>query len=273
MGTTPERGLGISTDPTMSSKAAAHPDESSMSLMAHLVELRNRILICALAIAIGAVLGWFLFNPVMDLLTRPLIALCEHQKCLVSDGSFVNSEVLEPFTTRLTLSVYIGVAVAMPVLLWQLWRFVAPGLYANEKRYALAFIGPALILFLCGAWTAYYILPVSLDWLQGVGGGHFVAAYSAKSFVTLLGWMMLAFGISFEFPVVLVALMAIRLVSVRTLVRQWRYVIAGIAVFAGVITPTGDPFTFLFLAVPMVVLYGAALLIGFFMERARRSRA
>ena len=161
----------------------------------------------------------------------------------------------------------------MPVLLWQLWRFVAPGLYSNERRYTAAFIGPALLLFGFGVWVAYLVLPVSLNWLQGVGGNNFVATYESGKYVTLLGWMMIVFGLAFEFPVVLVALMSIRLVSVRTLIRQWRYVIAGVTVFAAVITPTGDPFTFLFMAVPMVVLYGVALVIGLFMERSRRGKA
>lgn len=246
--------------------------ESSMSLMAHLVELRNRIFKCVVAVAVGAVAGWFLFDPVIEFLTRPLIELCRHQKCLdaVSEGRFLNTEVLDPFSTRLKLSMFIGVAIAMPVLLWQLWRFIAPGLYSNEKKYSLAFIGPALVLFLAGAYTAYFVLPVSLDWLQGVGGGHFEAAYSASSFVTLLGWMMLAFGVSFEFPVVLVGLMSIKVLKVHTIIRQWRYYVAGITVVAGVITPTGDPFTFMFMAIPMIVLYGVSILIGLVMERARR---
>ena len=244
-----------------------------MSLMAHLVELRNRLFKCAIALGVGALLGWFLFNPVLHVLQQPVNDLCQKHQCLAGSGKFVNNDPLDPLSTRLKLSLYIGIVLAMPVLLWQLWRFVAPGLYSNERRYAAAFIGPALILFGFGVWVAYLVLPVSLDWLQGVGGSNFVAAYESGKYVTLLGWMMIVFGVAFEFPVVLVALMAIRLVSVRTLIRQWRYVIAGITVFAGVITPTGDPFTFLFMAIPMAILYGVALVIGLFMERARRGKA
>ncbi len=240
--------------------------------MAHLVELRNRLMKCAIAVAIGAVLGWYLFDPVFQFLTEPLKKLCESQACIDSakSGNVINYDPLDPFTTRLKLSAYIGIGVAMPVLLWQLWKFVAPGLYQNEKKYALAFIGPALVLFFSGAYIAYYVLPVSLDWLQGVGNGHFEVAYTADKFITLVGWMMLAFGIAFEFPVILVALMAINVLKVRTLLKQWRYFVAGIAVVSGAITPTGDPFTFLFLALPMVALYGVSILIGMVIERARR---
>lgn len=259
----------------MSSKPISQPEDSAMSLMSHLKELRNRIFKCAIAIAIGAVVGWYLFDPVVDILTEPLKKLCTTQACLASaeQGHFINYDPLDPFTTRLKISAYIGIAISMPVLLYQLWKFVAPGLYQNERRYTLAFIGPALVLFVAGVVTAYYVLPVSLDWLQGVGGGRFEVAYTADKFITLVGWMMIAFGIAFQFPIVLVSLMAIKVLSVRTLMRQWRYFIAGIAVVAGLITPTGDPFTFLFLAVPMVVLYIVAIAIGLLMDRARRIRS
>ena len=256
----------------MSSKNQATPAASSMSLMAHLVELRNRLFKCFLMVALGALLGWFLFSPVLNILTRPLIDLCKHQRCIegAQHGRFLNTDILDPLTTRIKISMYIGIVVAMPVLLWQLWRFIAPGLYANERKYSLAFIGPALVLFLFGCFTAYFILPVSLNWLQGVGGSHFEAGYSASSFVTLLGWMMIAFGAAFEFPVVLVGLMAVRILKVQVLIKQWRYFIAGITVVAAVITPTADPFTFMFMAIPMVVLYGISIIIGLGMERARR---
>ncbi len=253
----------------MSSKQQTQPDDSSMSLMAHLVELRNRLLKCAIAITIGAIVGWFLFIPVFNLLVHPIAELCKEHQCLLPDGQLPNTGPLDPFTTRVKLSVFIGLGIAMPVILWQIWKFVAPALYANERKYALAFIGPAFVLFLAGAVIAYYVLPISLNWLQGVGGPKFVAAYDSGKFVTLIGWMMLAFGLSFEFPVVLVALMAIGVVKPRTLIRSWRYAIAIIVLFAGIITPTGDPFTFLFLAVPMVALFWLAVLIGVLMRRGR----
>ncbi len=244
-----------------------------MSLMAHLVELRGRILKMAIAVAIGAVLGWFLFDWVFEILTRPIIGVCEHHECLLEGGKVQNIDPLDPLSTRIRISMYIGIGVAMPVVLWQLWRFVAPALYANERKYTLAFIGPALILFLLGAGLAYFVLPVSLNWLQGIGGAKFVAAYDSGKFVALIGWMMLAFGIAFEFPVVLVALMGIGVVQYRTLLRGWRYAVAIIVVITGTITPTADPFTFLFLAGPMVVLYWVAVLLGVLMDRARRRKA
>lgn len=244
-----------------------------MSLMAHLVELRNRAFKVIVAVGIAAVVGWFLFDPVFRILTQPIADLCEHHECLLADGKVQNIDPLDPLTTRIRLSLYIGIGIAMPVILWQIWRFVAPALYANERKYTIAFIGPALVLFVSGATLAYFVLPVSLNWLQGVGGAQFVAAYDSGKFVALIGWMMLAFGLAFEFPVVLVALMAIGVLKTRTLIRSWRYAVAGIVVFTGVITPTGDPFTFLFMAGPMIVLYAGSVAIGLAIERARARRS
>lgn len=256
----------------MSSKPKADPADSAMPLMAHLVELRNRLFKVAVAVAVGAIVGWMLFDPVFNVLTHPIVGLCKHHQCLLEGGKVQNLDPLDPLTTRLKLSVYIGVAIAMPVVLWQLWRFIAPALYANERKYTLAFIGPALVLFLGGATLAYFVLPVSLNWLQGVGGPKFVAAYDSGKFVSLIGWMMLAFGLSFEFPIVMVAMMAMGILKPRTLVKGWRYAIAIIIVFAGVITPTADPFTFMFMAIPMVALFWGAVLAGILMERARGRR-
>lgn len=257
----------------MSTKKLANPEDSSMSLMAHLVELRNRLLKIVIAVAVGAVAGWMLFEPVFDILTRPLAELCQHHECLLEGGKLQNIDPLDPLTTRVRLAVYIGIGIAMPVILWQIWRFVAPALYANERKYTIGFIGPALALFVSGAALAYFVLPVSLNWLQSIGGPKFVASYDSGKFVGLIGWMMLAFGLAFEFPVVLIALMGIGVVQTRTLIRGWRYAVAIIVVFTGIITPTADPFTFLFLAGPMVLLYSISVGIGLLMDRARRRRA
>lgn len=256
----------------MSSKHPVDPSESSMSLMAHLVELRNRLVKIVIAVAVAAVLGWYLFDWIFDILTHPIIELCEHHECLLEGGKIQNIDPLDPLTTRLRIAVYTGIAIAMPAVLWQIWKFVAPALYSNERKYTLAFIGPALALFVLGAGLAYFVLPVSLNWLQGIGGAKFVAAYDSGKYVSLIGWMMLAFGMAFEFPVILVALMAIGVLGYRTLLHNWRYAVAIIVIVTGTITPTADPFTFLFLAGPMIVLYWASVLIGYLMDRSRSRR-
>lgn len=246
-------------------------NSGSMSLMEHLIELRQRIIKAAIAVALGALVGWIIYPTVFSFLTHPLHDLCRHHTCLGKSG-INNTDPLDPLVIRVKLSSYVGIGLAMPVLLWQLWRFVAPGLYANERKYALAFIGPALLLFIGGGWVAYEILPFSLDWLQGIGGKEFNAVYTADKFTTLVGWMMLAFGAAFQFPVILVGLEVMGIVNSRQLRRQWRYWVAGITIIAGVITPSGDPISFLFMAIPMMVLYVISIGIGMVIDR-RRSRA
>jgi sec-independent protein translocase protein TatC len=255
--------------------SAAAANGGSMTLMEHLVELRQRLTKCVIAVLIGGIVGWIIFPDVFHFLLQPMVELCKHSSCLLNGhaGNVLNTDPLDPLVTRVKLSAFIGIALAMPVLLWQIWRFVAPGLYSNERRYALAFIGPALLLFVGGAAVAYEILPYSLDWLQSIGGSNFTAAYTADKFTTLVGWMMLAFGAAFQFPVILVALEVMGVVNSRQLRHQWRYWVAGIAVVAGVITPSGDPISFLFMAVPMVFLYGVAILIGMVIDWRRRKAA
>lgn len=246
-----------------------------MTLLEHLKELRNRVIICTVAVGVGALVGWFLFHPVLEFLARPLDRVCR-DKCLTGisgSGQFLVSDPLLPLTFQIRIASYIAIGLAMPVILWQLWRFIAPGLYANERRYALLFVGPAFVLFISGAAVAYVTFPIALQWLQSLGEGSYVYAYSPEKYVTLLAWMMIAFGAAFEFPMVLVSLELMNLLSVRTLRQQWRYAVVIIFVIAAVITPSADPFTFLFLALPMCVFYLASILIGVLIERRRARRA
>ena len=119
-----------------------------MSLMEHLVELRSRLIKCVLAVALGAVAGWILYKPVLSILMDPLRDLADDPN--VSD-KFISFDPLEQFMLRIKMSTYLGIALAMPFLLWQIWAFIAPGLYQNERRYAGAFVGSATVLFAMGA--------------------------------------------------------------------------------------------------------------------------
>jgi sec-independent protein translocase protein TatC len=245
-----------------------------MSLMEHLKELRNRILICMLAVALGAVVGWFLFHPVLDFLSRPLEQVCR-DKCLQGmggDGQFLINDPLLPLTFQIRIATYLAIGLAMPVILWQLWRFIAPGLYSNERRYAVLFVAPAFFLFLSGAAVAYVTFPLALQWLQSLGDGSYIYAYSPEKYVMLIAWMMIAFGAAFEFPMVLVSLSLMNLLSARTLRKQWRYAIVIIFLIAAVITPSADPFTFLFLALPMCLFYVVSIAIAMLIERRRARR-
>ena len=168
------------------------------------------------------------------------------------------------------LALYGGIAIAMPVILWQIWRFVTPGLYDHEKKYAVPFMVSALCLFVLGAGLAYYTLPRALDFLIDIGGeDNFVTAFQPDKYFTLILYMMLAFGIGFEFPILLIFLQMAGVITPRQLSGARRYAIVGICVLVAVITPSGDPISMLMLSVPMILFYEVSILIGRVIERRR----
>lgn len=247
-------------------------DLGEMTLRDHLIELRKRLFKVIIAIAIAAVAGWFLYNPVLNFLTHPLRQICHHGRCgqSLTGGKLLLTDPLEGLLLRVRISAYVGLLIAMPVVLWQVWRFVAPGLYRNERRYALLFVGSATLLFLGGAVVAYITLAPALTWLQGIAGHQFFTGYSASKYLRLIVYMMLVFGATFQMPIILITLEAIEVVQPRTLLHHWRWGIVITAVVAAIVTPSSDPFSMFALAIPLWVFYFASILVGVFIERRRR---
>jgi len=155
-----------------------------------------------------------------------------------------------------------GVVVALPVLLWNIWRFVVPALTKREQRYSVMFIVSSIVLFALGAYLAYWTLDKALQFLIGWSGEDVTQNYQINKYVNLVVLMMLAFGVGFLSPVLLVFLQLVEVVTPRTLITQWRYAIVIIFVVAAVITPSGDPFTLFALGLPLTVLYLIAVGIG-----------
>ncbi len=241
-----------------------------MSLMEHLVELRSRVFKCAIAIAIGAAAGWILYPTVFGILTNPL-------EQLAADNDNVSSQLqsfrpLEVFMLRVKMSAYIGFVLAMPFLLWQLWQFIAPGLYQNERRYASGFVASASILFALGAGLSYSTLPQALRFLQSLGGGEVFYEYTPQDYVMLVVYMMVAFGVGFQFPIVVVFLQLLGIVTPQQLAQFRRFAIVIIFTAAAIITPSADPISLLALSVPMCIFYEVSIVIGRFITR-RRVRA
>jgi sec-independent protein translocase protein TatC len=169
------------------------------------------------------------------------------------------------------MAAYGGVFIAMPVILWQLWRFITPGLYSHEKRYAIPFLASAITLFALGAGIAFWTLPKALEFLIDIGGqDNFVTAFAPDKYFKLITYMMLAFGIGFEFPILLIFLKMAGIIQVSQLRRWRRYAVVGITVAVAVITPSGDPFSMLALSVPMVIFYEVAIWVGWAMDRKKR---
>jgi sec-independent protein translocase protein TatC len=239
-----------------------------MSLMEHLTELRDRIIKVVLAVVAGMVVSFLLYDWIFDLLIRPYISVAGDTS--VTGGKLLAVDPLEGFSVRMKLAAYGGIFLAMPVILWQLWRFVTPGLYAHEKKYAIPFMVSALTLFLLGAGLAYYTLPQALSFLQKIGGDNIVTAYAPGKYFTLITYMMLAFGVGFEFPILLVFLQMAGIITPGSLRKVRRYAIVGICVLVAVITPSGDPISLLMLSVPMILFYEVSIIIGRIVERRRK---
>ena len=234
-----------------------------MTLIDHLTELRSRFFKAAVALALGAVVGFLLYNRVLSYLVEPYCQV-KHAAQANSACRLVVTDPLESFSIRIKLSAYLGLLMALPVVLWQLWRFITPGLSRKEHRYAVPFVLSSVGLFLAGAALAMVTFPKTLEFFSSFGGQSLELLYTPSKYLGLLILMMLIFGLGFEFPVILVFLQIAHVLSWEKLAKWRRYAIVGIFVVDAIITPSGDPVTLFAMAVPMCIFYEVAILIGRF---------
>ena len=239
----------------------------TMTVVEHLTELRRRLFLAILAVVVGMIGGWFLYphvfhlalNPFCDFMKdHPDVALDPQQPCKV-----VFLSITEPFITKLKVVGFLGLVIALPVVLFQLWRFVTPGLTARERRYAVPFVVASLVLFALGGLMAYVTLPKGLNFLLGFAGTSDIKfVMSTGKYLGFIMLILLAFGAAFEFPVILISLTLVGVLSSRKL-RDWRrYALVSIAVIAAVITPSQDWFTMTALMVPLIVFYELSILVA-----------
>lgn len=233
-----------------------------MAFVDHLVELRTRLIRSVIAVAVGAVVGFVISNEVLEFLVKPYCDVKNGESC-----GLVVIDPLEGLMTRLQVAGFTGLVLASPVVLWQLWRFVTPGLHRHERRYAVPFIAASILLFLCGAALAIVTFPKALDFLVSVGGPNLVPLFSPARYLRLILLMLVAFGVAFELPVLLVFLQLARVLSSARLKKWRRGAIMVIFIFAAVITPSQDPITLAAMAVPMCLFYEAAIVIGRLLKR------
>lgn len=242
-----------------------------MPLMAHLAELRRRVIISLIAIAIGSVVGFFLWNWVLKVATHPYCVAQAHRGVhSVAGGSACQLYISDPvalFTTRLSVAIYIGLFLASPIVLWQIWRFITPGLQKREKRYAIPFVVCSLILFFLGAVVAWFTFPRAISFFLAVGGPHVQTLFNPSPYLKLIFLMMLVFGLVFEIPLLLVFLELARIVSSRKLRSVRRYAIVGNFAIAAIVTPSQDPYSMMALAIPMCLFYEIAILVGRVLKR------
>jgi sec-independent protein translocase protein TatC len=241
-----------------------------MTLVEHLEELRTRLFISIGAVLLGSIAGWLLYDGVLHLLQDPF---CRALKSLPPESrpptgcNFFFSGVVDPVVIKLKVVVFLGLFIALPVVLYQLWAFIMPGLKKSERRWAIPFVLTSVLLFALGAALAYLTLPKALSFLLGFAGTGFVPILSGDRFIGFMMLMALAFGLSFEFPIILVFLCGVGVLSSQTLRRWRRGAILFIAVFAAVITPSADPYTMLAMMLPMVLFYEAAIIVARAMKK------
>ena len=241
----------------------------TMTLTEHLAELRVRIIRSALAVAIGMVLIIAFYDQVLDFLLQPYVDLCTSKPQDFCDPELFIFSPTEGLATRVRVGLYGGIVVALPVILWQLWRFIVPALNPKEKKWAIPIIVISSTLFVAGGALAYFTIGQALNFLIGWAGEGVGQVFSVQSYVSLIGLMIFAFGLGFMLPVFVFGLQAVGVVTPRRLLASWRIALVVIAVIAAVITPSGDPVTMALLGVPMVLLYFLAILVGWLVVRRR----
>jgi len=239
---------------------------ASMSVVDHLRELRDRLIWSIIAIAVGAVICFIFFEPIIHLMVEPYRDATV-SKAFPNGKGLIFTSPLEAFTTRIKVAAYAGFVLASPVVFFHLWRFITPGLNPKEKKYAIPFTLSSVILFVGGSAVAVITFPKALNFLLTVGGSDLDPLLSAGSYLTLVFLMILAFGVSFEFPIVMMFLLLARIVTTRTLRKVRKYTFLGLVVFAAVITPSQDPISLFAMSIPMYLLYEATIIIGRILKR------
>lgn len=253
----------------------SEPSGGEMPLREHLAELRSRLVRCAAAVVVGFAVGFAVHQPLLQVLKAPYCRLPAELRAgsQVLDGGcqLVFWDVLGAFFVILKVAAVVAVVIAAPVVFYQLWRFVTPGLRAVERRYALPFVVISQLLFAGGAVFSYFLLPRALRVLLGFAGEGVVSMMGVNEYLGFLLHMMIGFGVAFEVPLILITLVLMGVVNVEQLRRWRRGAIFLSFVGSAFITPTTDPFTMLLMAGPLVVFYEASVLVARFTTR-RRSR-
>jgi sec-independent protein translocase protein TatC len=245
------------TDPGREGGAGDPEDGDKLPFTSHLEELRSRLIKSGLAVIVGFFASYSVNERLYRVFTKPL------REALPEGGHLGMFHPMEGFLTGLKISVVAGIVLSLPVIFYQTWKFVAPGLYEDEKRYVWPFVFSATFFFLVGASFAYFVVfPVAFKVLFGYAGEGAMALPSMESALDFPLKLLLAFGLIFELPVAVFFLSKMGLISHRTLSKNRSYSLVGILIVAAVLTPTGDPFNQLLMAVPLYLLYEISIIVA-----------
>ena len=244
-------GLGSPASSPPPAAPVAAGDESAMSLVEHLSELRRRIAISLLAIFLGSLVGFYFAPQLITFLKAPL----NLAKPLVYTG------LGDAFFINLKIAIVVGIVIAMPVLVWQLWRFISPGLTREERRMARPWAPLAIVFFVIGVTVAYVILPFASTFLLSFSSPDLQPLITASEYFGFVTTLCLAFGLVMEYPIVLVLLAKVGIITSARLRRSRRVVILAIAIISAVVTPGGDPISPTVLGVTMYLLYEFSIVL------------
>jgi sec-independent protein translocase protein TatC len=242
---------------TLKRKGGPRPDPDSMTLIEHLAELRQRVIVSVLGFGAAAVIAFVFYNQILRILQRPYCIAVGGHHC-----KFLITGVVDPLTLRVDVAVFGGFILALPILLWEFWAFVTPGLRDSERRYAVPFLSASVSLFLLGSAVAYFVLPDAIRFFAYIGGPSLNLEFTAPKYLRFILILMAAFGVSFEFPVILVALELVGVLSTAQLARWRRKAILIIFLLVAIFIPTGDPFSMLAMAIPLCLFYEGAIQVG-----------
>jgi len=240
-------------------------DKFESGYLTHLEELRTRLLWCVAAVVAGVIAGWFLARPAYDLLSGVVV-----DKVTYAGGLIITLHPAEFFVTQMKIAVVLGMILASPFVLWQLWAFVRPGLMPRERRVVAPILPAICALFLVGAAVAWLMLPAIMDFFLSYKK-TFGMARVTVSFEQTIDFplkILLAFGISFQLPVVLLGLVWLRILTAETLLRHWRLALVILAVMAAVVTPTGDMLTMACMLLPLMLLYFGTIWLAVRMQKS-----
>ncbi|WP_035772700.1 twin-arginine translocase subunit TatC [Arthrobacter sp. Br18] len=243
--------------------------EGRMALKEHLKEARSRLFKSAIAIVACTVIGFLIYEPVLEALSAPVVAINERE----GRSAALNFDTAgSPFDLMIQISVFLGLILSSPVWLYQLWAFITPGLKTKERRISLSFIGVAVPLFLAGIYLAWLILPNAVRVLTDFTPSGFSNIITVSVFITFVLRLMLAFGIAFLLPVVLFGLNLVGLVSGRQILKAWRITVFLVCLFAAMAAPGADAMSMFYLAVPMLFLFFVAIGLCLLNDKRRARR-
>jgi sec-independent protein translocase protein TatC len=224
-----------------------------MTVIEHLEELRTRLIVTLIAFVLATAIAYIFYNPIIHFLLKPVLS--KRVPAVYVSG------VVTAFVVRLKVSIFAGFVLALPVSLFELWRFITPGLEPREKRYAVPFVLSSLGLFALGTFFAFLVLPTGIRFLLSFASGPLKPLIFVDQYLSFLMFMIIAFGVSFEFPLVLIFLAGVGILSSRQLRTRRRHALFLAFVVGAVATPSQDPYSMTAMALPLYILYELSILV------------